>query len=59
MDTPSIFQNIKENLNRARLECVPRIQKQDKLREARKQKRKKHLDEIDFPSLLEHFQVPF
>ena len=36
---------------------MPRIQKQDKLREARKLKRRKYLDEIDFPSLLEHFQV--
>ena len=44
-------------IDRARLECVPRIHKQDKLREARKLKRKKYLDEIDFPSLLEHFQV--
>ena len=43
--------------DRARLECVPRIHKQDKLREARKLKRKKYLDEIDFPSLLEHFQA--
>ena len=39
------------------MECVPRIHKQDKLREARKLKRKKYLDEIDFPSLLEHFQA--
>jgi len=44
------------NTIRARLDCVPRIHKQDKLREAKRQKRKKYLDEIDFPSLLEHFQ---
>ena len=42
---------------RGRLECIPKISKNDKLREAKKQKRKKFLNEIDFPSLLEHFQV--
>lgn len=42
---------------RGRLECIPKISKHDKLREAKKQKRKKFLNEIDFPSLLEHFQV--
>ena len=42
---------------RGRLECIPKISKYDKLREAKKQKRKKFLNEIDFPSLLEHFQV--
>jgi len=44
------------NLVRGRLECIPKISKHDKLREAKKQKRKKFLNEIDFPSLLEHFQ---
>jgi vacuole morphology and inheritance protein 14 len=44
------------NLVRGRLECIPKISKNDKLREAKKQKRKKFLNEIDFPSLLEHFQ---
>jgi len=44
------------NIIRARLDCVPKIHKHDKLREAKRQKRKKYLDEIDFPSLLEHFQ---
>ena len=42
------------NLVRGRLECIPKISKHDKLREAKKQKRKKFLNEINFPSLLEH-----
>jgi len=40
-----------------RLACVPHIQKGEKARDNnKKNKRKKHFDEIDFPSLLEHFQ---
>ena len=38
---------------------MPHVQKQDKHRDARKSKKKKFMDEIDFPSLLEHFQVFF
>ena len=45
------------HLVKGRLACVPQIHKQDKARQARRLKRKKYLDEIDFPSLLEHFQV--
>ena len=45
------------NLVKGRLACVPHVQKQDKHRDARKSKKKKFMDEIDFPSLLEHFQV--
>ena len=45
------------HLVKGRLACVPPVQKQDKARQARRLKRKKYLDEIDFPSLLEHFQV--
>jgi len=44
------------SLVKGRLACVPHVQKQDKHREARKSKKKKFMDEIDFPSLLEHFQ---
>lgn len=40
---------------RGRLECIPKISKYDKLREAKKQKRK-NLEREDFPSLLEHFR---
>ena len=45
------------NLVKGRLACVPHVQKQDKHRDAKKSKKKKFMDEIDFPSLLEHFQV--
>merc|ERR1711997_1260722 len=44
------------HLVKGRLACVPQIHKQDKARQARRLKRKKYLDEIDFQSLLEHFQ---
>eukprot|EP00090_Calanus_glacialis_P024131 TRINITY_DN37461_c0_g1_i1.p1 TRINITY_DN37461_c0_g1~~TRINITY_DN37461_c0_g1_i1.p1 ORF type:complete len:694 (-),score=252.55 TRINITY_DN37461_c0_g1_i1:136-2217(-) len=44
------------SLVKGRLACVPHVQKQDKHRDARKSKKKKFMDEIDFPSLLEHFQ---
>ena len=47
------------SLVKGRLACVPHVQKQDKHRDARKSKKKKFMDEIDFPSLLEHFQVFF
>ena len=45
------------HLVKGRLACVPPVHKQDKARQARRVKRKKYLDEIDFPSLLDHFQV--
>ena len=51
------LQNDAFHLVKGRLACVPQIHKQDKARQARRLKRKKYLDEIDFPSLLEHFQV--
>ena len=55
---------------KGRLACVPqvgwtgvlglswvcKVQRQDKQRDARRLKKKKYMDEIDFPSLLEHFQ---
>jgi len=44
------------NLVRGRLSCVPQLQKQDRGREAKRNKKKKFMDEIDFGSLLEHFQ---
>merc|ERR1719195_859331 len=44
------------SLVKGRLACVPHVQKQDKHRDAKKSKKKKLMDEIDFPSLLEHFQ---
>jgi len=43
------------SLVKGRLACVPHVQKQDKHRDAKKSKKKKLMDEIDFPSLLEHF----
>ena len=47
------------SLVKGRLACVPHVQKQDKHRDAKKSKKKKLMDEIDFPSLLEHFHVSF
>lgn len=43
-------------LVRGRLACLPPQTKQDKQREARRQRKKKFMEEIDFLSLLEHFQ---
>ena len=45
------------SLVKGRLACVPHIHRQDKSRDAKKHKKKKFMDEIDFQSLLEHFQV--
>merc|ERR1712080_437621 len=40
-----------------RLACVPHTQRGERARENnKKNKRKKYFDEIDFPSLLDHFQ---
>jgi len=44
------------NLVKNRLACVPHVYKAENIRVNKKSKRKKYLDEIDFQSLLEHFQ---
>ena len=50
-------------LIRGRLACLPgpglALPHRSQAREQRRAKKKKHMQEIDFPSLLEHFQVKF
>jgi len=43
-------------LVQGRLACLPAIQRQDPAREARRVRKRKLLEEIDFPGLLEHAQ---
>ena len=48
-------------LIRGRLACLPgpglALPHRSQAREQRRVRKKKHMQEIDFPSLLEHFQV--